>query len=185
MRSRVARLIIAALILAVGAGAAIQVTSLLGQWRQLADDQRSLLLQLSRFDTLAADLAAAEAGYVAPGQPNAPWVERASRLSSELTTTLAAIERAARSGEAPEALQSISDAMAQSAAADARARSHISQEEDLIAADIVFGEGRDALDGARQAAAALGTKESAFFEAERGRVQERMLLISGAGAAVV
>ena len=184
MRSRVARLMIAALILAVGAGAAVQITFLLDQLNQLSDGQRSSLFQISRFDTLAGDLAAAQAGYVAPGQPNAPWVERAARLTSDLSVTLSAIHIAARSADAPAELQSIADAISQSAAADASARAHLEREEDLLAADIVFGEGRDAIDAARQAASALAMHESAFFDAERAGVQQRMLLTAAGAAAV-
>jgi len=183
MRSRVARLIIAALILAVGAAAAIQITFLLDQLRQLTDAQRSNLLQISHFDTLAGDFAAAQAGYVAPGQPNAPWVERSARLTAELTAALSAMDSAARSADARPKLQSISDAMSQAAAADASARAHIEREEDLLAADVVFGEGRDAINAAREAAAALATEEGAFFDAERARVQQRLLLIAGGAAA--
>lgn len=183
MRSRVARLTIAALILAVGAGAAIQVTALLDQWRHLTDAQHSNLLQISRFDTLAGDLAAAQAGYVAPGQPNAPWVERAASLTDELTATLSSIHTAARSVDAPARVQTISEAMAQAAAADASARAHIERDEDLIAADIVFGEGRDAIAAARAEAAALAAAENASFDAERTRIQQRLLLIAGSAAA--
>jgi len=182
MRSRVARLMIAALILAVGAAAAIQITFLLDQLRQLTDAQRANLLQISRFDALAGDLAAAHAGYVAPGQPNAPWVERSARLTAELTATFSAISNAARSADAPSKLQSIADAMSQAAAADASARAHIEREEDLLAADVVFGEGRDAINAAREAAAVLATQEGAYFDAERARVQQRLLLIAGGAA---
>lgn len=175
---------IAALILAVGAAAAIQVTFLLDQLSQLTDAQRWNLLQISRLDTLAADLSTAQAGYVAPGQPNAPWVERSAQLISDLTATLSSIHSAARSADAPAGLQSISDAMSQAEAADASARAHIEREQDLLAADIVFGEGRDAINAAREAAAMLAAHESAFFDAERARVQQRVLLIAGGGAAV-
>ena len=90
-----------------------------------------------------------------PGQPNAPWIERAASLTDELTATLSSIHTAARSVDAPREVQAISEAMAQAAAADASARSHIERDEDLMAADIVFGEGRDAIAAARAEAAAL------------------------------
>jgi len=175
---------IAASILAVGAGAALQIHFLLAQSRQLADDQRSLLLQVSHFDALAGDLAAAQAGYVAPGQPNAPWIDRTTTLASQLATTVSSIRSAAQSADAQAQLQVIYEAMSQSATADANARASLAQEHDLMAADIVFGEGRDAIIAAREAAAALATQESAFFEGERSRVQQRIVLIAG-GAAVI
>ena len=85
---------IAALILAMGAGAAVQIHFLLAQSRQLADDQRAILLQISHFAALAGDLAAAQAGYVAPGQPNAPWIDRTTALAAQLATTVSSIRTA-------------------------------------------------------------------------------------------
>jgi len=57
MRSRVARWLIAALLLAVGAGAALQVTFLLGQSHQLAAAQQASLLQFAASAMVLAPLA--------------------------------------------------------------------------------------------------------------------------------
>ena len=91
MRSRVARWLIAALLLAVGAGAALQINFLLAQSHRLADAQRTSLLQISRFDGLAGDLSAAQAAYVAPGQSDAPWIDRVNATTAALTTSLTTI----------------------------------------------------------------------------------------------
>jgi len=74
--------------------------------------------------------------------------------------------------------------MSQSATADANARAFLEHERDLLAADVVFGEGRDAINAIRQSAALLASQESAYFDRERSRLQDRTVLVAG-GAAVV
>jgi len=185
MRSRVARWLIAALLLAVGAGAALQVTFLLAQSHQLAAAQQASLLQLARFDTLAADLFATQTAYVAPGQTDSPWIERAHELNSELATLLTSIRTSTHSAEAPSTVQMMSDGISQAALADVSARAYLQQEQDLMAADVVFGENRAAITSARTAAAELGTLESRYFDAERSRVQQRVLLIAGGAGALM
>lgn len=185
MRSRVARWLIAALLLAVGAGAALQVNFLLAQLHQLAAAQQASLLQLARFDTLAADLFATQSAYVAPGQADSPWIERARELNSELATLLTSIRTSTHAAEAPSTVQMMSDGMSQAALADVSARAYLQQEQDLMAADVVFGESRAAITSARTAAAELGTLESRYFDVERSRVQQRVLLIAGGAGALM
>jgi hypothetical protein len=185
IRSRVARLIIAAIVLATGVGAALQINVFLAQLHQITDGQRTLLLQIARVDTLASDLLAAEAAYVAPGQPDAPWLDRATTTTSELTATLAAVRSGARSEGSPGRLQAVADAMAMAATADASAREYLRQEQDLMAADVVFGEGRDAIIAVRTGVAALAAAENARIAGERSRIQQQLLLVGGGAGAIV
>src|SRR5438045_3038007 len=155
MRSRVARLMIAALLLAVGVGAALQINLLLAQSHQLAERQRTVLLLLARIDTLAGDLAAAQASYVAPGQPDAPWLERADALTTELTNAVSAVRAAATSSDALSKILAIAGALTRATMVDASARGYLQQDQDQMAADLLFGEGRDAINSVRSASAEL------------------------------
>jgi hypothetical protein len=184
MRSRVARLMIAALLLAVGVGAALQINFLLAQSHQLAERQRTVLLLLARIDALAGDLAGTQAAYVAPGQPDAPWLERASTLTTELTTTISALRAAARSSDAPSKTQVIADGLARLTMVDASARRSLQQDQDLMVADLIFGEGRNAVNAIHAGDAELAAAESSTFEQDRERLQQRILLIAGAAAIV-
>jgi hypothetical protein len=172
---------IAAIVLATGVAAALQVSFFLAQLRQIADGRRTMLLQVARVDSLASDLLAAQAAYVAPGQPDAPWLDRASTTTSELSATLARVRAAVRSEGSPARLQVIADGMAAAAAADASARTFLQQEQDLMAADVIFGEGRDAIAAVRGGVAALAAAEDSQIERERSSIQRQMLL-TGAGA---
>lgn len=184
MHSRVARVLLVALLLAVAAGAALQVRVIAGQARQMADDERALVAQLGRFDATVGDIAAAQGAYVAPGQPDAPWTERVSALLPELTTTLSGIRIRARSATSGSALQAASEAVSALATADAQARDYLSREQELLAADVVFGDGREAAAAARAAAARIAGAEQASFDAARRQHEERLLLLAAGTAAV-
>ena len=175
---------IAALLLAVGVGAALQINFLLTQSHQLAERQRTVLLLLARIDALAGDLAAAQAAYVAPGQPDAPWLERATALTTELTTTVSAVRATAKSSDAPSKVQAIADALTKVTIVDASARGYLRQEQDLMAADILFGEGRNAINSMRSGTAELAAAEMPAFDHERAQLQQRLLLIAAAAAGV-
>jgi len=176
---------IAAIVLATGVGAALQINFFLAQLRQITDGQCTLLLQIARVDALASDLAAAQAAYVAPGQPDAPWLDRASTTTSQLTATLASVRSGARSEGSPAKLQAIADAMSMAATADASAREYLRQEQDLMAADVIFGEGRDAITAVRVGVAALAVAENSQVGGERSRIQQQLLLVGGGAGAIL
>jgi hypothetical protein len=173
-----------ALLLAVGIGAGLQLTFLLSRAQRLSDDQRALQTQLVQFQSHLADLASAQAAYVAPGQPDAPWLDRASALLAQLQEDLTAIRAKTQTSESAPAIQAASEAISSLAAADSNARGNLAQEQDLIAADIVFGEARDAIGAARSTAGQISTFESAAFEAARAANQRQLVLVSGAAAAI-
>jgi len=176
---------IAAIVLATGVGAALQINFFLAQLHQLADGQRTLLLQIARVDALASDLVAAQAAYVAPGQPDAPWLDRASTTTSQLMATLTSVRSGARSDGALAKLQAIAGAMAIAATADASAREYLRQEQDLMAADVIFGEGRDAIAAIRTGVAALAAAENSQINGERSRIQQQLLLVGGGAGAIL
>ena len=60
MHSRVARVMLVAVLMIAGVGAGIQLRFLLGHSRQLADDHRQLVMQLGQFDARLADLTTAQ-----------------------------------------------------------------------------------------------------------------------------
>lgn len=184
MHSRVARVMLVAVLMIAGVGAGIQLRFLLGHSRQLADDHWQLVMQLGQFDAGLADLATAQAGYVAPGQPDAPWLDRVATLLAQLPPGLTAIRTKARAAESATAIQSASEALSNVAVADASAREYLTQEQDLMAADVVFGEGRDAITAARASVAMIATSEGAAFDAEEIATQQKVLLVAGITAAL-
>jgi hypothetical protein len=184
MQSRVARVTIVALLLAAGVGAGLQLTSLLTQSRQLADRHLALLTQLTRFDQLLAEVSTAQAAYVAPGQPDAPWFERVADLSARLHAELDQIRSRTAASDSPAAIAAVTEAFASLAMADTAARENLALEQDLIAADIVFGEALTAVNNAHAAVARLERAEAAAFESSRAAGQQQMLLVAAAVAGI-
>jgi hypothetical protein len=175
---------VVALLLAVGVGAGLQLHFLFGQSQQRVSDHGTLIAQLARLDSLLADLSAAQAAYVAPGQSDAPWLQRVSDLSAQVTTSFAAVRARTRSSESAPAIQSVFEALSSLAAADQNAREHLAQDQDLIAADIVFGEARGAITAARTATAQIATSEIAAFGVAQATSEQRALFIGGITAAI-
>lgn len=166
-----------AVLLIAGLGAGIQLRFLLGHLRQLAEDHQHLVTQLGQFDGRLADLSTAQAAYVAPGQSDAPWFERVATLSALLPSELAAVRASARSADSATAIQSVLEALSKVAAADTSAREYLAQEQDLMAADVVFGEGRDAIATARASIATIAMAEDAAFDAEQAATERKVVLI--------
>ena len=183
MHSRIGRVMVVAVLLMVGIAAAVQLTFLLGQSRQLADERRALLVRLARFDGLLADLTTAQAAYVAPGQADAPWVERVSALSNTLGTEFSTLRSDVRAPESAEKLQSISDALSNLSAADATARDHLAQEQDLLAADVIFAESLNAVNAARSSTGSIVTAENVVADAAEASLQQRAALVAVGAAA--
>jgi hypothetical protein len=93
-----------------------------------------------------ADIGAAQQAYVAPGQPDGPWLERASSSFQTLSDAAALARQAARSTGTTTALRDLSDLIATLVAVDGRVRQYLQLSLDLLAADLIFSEGREALD---------------------------------------
>lgn len=111
------------------------------------------------------DLRAALHAYVAPGQASQFWLSRSGGLIEELQTGLAALA-ATEGAEAPLA----ADSMTKLVAAEKRARAFVRDNQELLAADIVYNEGRDQLDAIRLQAA--GARDRAVAN---GLARERVL----------
>jgi hypothetical protein len=76
----------------------------------------------------------------------------------------------------------VSAALSNVAATDARAREYLTQEQDLLASDVVFGEGRDAINAARSSAATIARSEGAAFVAEIAAGRQQAQIVAGVTA---
>lgn len=184
MHSRAARVLLAAILLVIGIGAALLASTTVTRINILDSDQRAVLTRLDRLDGIAADIGAAQAAYVAPGQPDAPWFERVTALTQELSTGLMTIRPKARSVEAAARLRAIDEASERLLEADRSARDHVRQDENLMAADVVFGEGREAVTAIRSALKELRGFEETAFDSARAGLAQQLMLIPGIAAAI-
>src|SRR3954465_4424619 len=77
---------------------------------------------IDRMLATAADIAAAQQAYVAPGQPDQPWLERSAVLLQQFGQDAAAIPPELRSNEAPGAMEQINQGFKAVVTIDQKAR---------------------------------------------------------------
>jgi hypothetical protein len=183
MRSRTARFGVAAPAWIAIAGAAF---FLLQAERQLARERAdfSTLEALATAATnLLTDLRTAQQAYVATGQGAAAWIPKVAKGIESAGRAITALHESANGISARASLDESSEALTTFAAIDKRARDYLRSDQALMAGDVIFTEGRDALAAAGAAINRARHAEQASLEAaETGvRRQEALALAAAAG----
>jgi hypothetical protein len=129
----------------------------------LAGDASSRVARMS--DTIAG-IGTAQQGYVAPGQLDEPWFERASTLTTELTREIQQARESLRSPESRATLQELTATLAALTAADERTRQNLQIGQELMAADVIFSDGRNLLDAMIESLHDLQAAEQSHLRAE-------------------
>jgi hypothetical protein len=101
---------------------------------------------VGRMRDAVAEIGDAQQGYVAPGQIDEPWFERTTARMALLRNEVAAMRFHVRSTAASAALDAFSASIDALEAADARSRDNLILGQDLMAADVIFSDGRNILD---------------------------------------
>jgi hypothetical protein len=96
-------------------------------------------------DTLAG-IGTAQQGYVAPGQLDEPWFERASTLTTELSREIQQARESPRAPQARTTLQQLTASLATLRSTDERTRENLQLGQELMASDVIFSDGRNLLD---------------------------------------
>ncbi len=179
MQKRAVRFSVLALLLAAGAGAGLVAWDIERRVQIVDEDRRDVDSRLDRLISDVAGIAASQHAYVAPGQPVEQAVDLVSRLIQQIATDAEALRVRARSGQAPMQLDAIRDGIASLTQADTRARASLGIGELLMAADVIFGEGRDILSVLDTTLRALRTSEGAAFAAERSALTRQSWMVVG------
>jgi hypothetical protein len=171
----------AATLVAVGAAAFF-----LFQTEQQITTQRSTLrafdLRAREATTVLADLRVAQQAYVAEGQGVDFWMPKVASLHESITGTLAALRQSPVSGEASRALDEAVATVAEFGNIDRRTRDYITGDEKLMAADVIFTEGSEAVaNAARQIETARLAEHQAADLAEAA-LRKKEALAAGAAA---
>jgi hypothetical protein len=167
---RTVRLAVTTLLLASLLGAAVFLLNIeqrSARAAALAGDAAARIARMS--DTVAA-IGTAQQGYVAPGQLDEPWFERASTLTSDLTRDIQQARGRLRSPQAAAALQQLTASVATLTASDARTRENLQLGQELMASDVIFSDGRNLLDAMVASLRDLQGAEHAHLRAELGEL---------------
>ena len=146
MQKRSGRITILTLLLATPLAAAFFLWTI---DRRAADTAAAVDLTVAHIERMRdalAEIGAAQQAYVAPGQIDEPWFERTSAQIAIVRGGLTAMRPVVRSAAAPSGLDALTASLDALEAADARSRQNLSLGQDLMAADVIFSDGRNILD---------------------------------------
>ena len=139
-------------------------------------------VRLVRMSETIADIGAAQQSYVAPGQLDEPWFERTSTLMEQLSTDIEQARGSLRSPEAAETLQALTGSAEALIGADARTRQNLRLGQELMAADVIFSDGRNILDAMIARLRDLQAAEHAYHRAKLGALFRQRWIALGATA---
>jgi len=145
MQRRSVRLTVLTLLLATLPAAAFFLWTIDRRTTAASTTADAVAAHVERMRDAVAEIGAAQHGYVAPGQLDEPWFERTAAQLEELGGELAVVRPLVRSADAAAALDALAASIEALAAADARTRQNLSLGQDLMAADVIFSDGRNIL----------------------------------------
>jgi hypothetical protein len=123
-------------------------------------------MRLSRIAETLGAIGTAHQGYVAPGQLDEPWFERATTLTDDLSRQLREAPESLQSADAAATVRQLSASFAALTAADARMRENLQLGQELMAADVIFSDGRSLIDAMIGSVRQLQAAEQAHVRAE-------------------
>ncbi len=176
------RAVVFAVLLAAGASAGLLAWD--GQQRAggLLRAERDVATRLDAVADTTARLAAAQHAYVAPGQPDAPWLDRFSSLVPALTAQLAGLRPLMPSDDAAASVDRVAAGAASLADIDARARAALLASQDQAAADLIFSEALETVDAmTASVGAAREAERRAFDRARTADLQRAWMALGAAG----
>jgi hypothetical protein len=186
MNSRLIRVLLVLLAVGVGIAAAYFLKTIdtrTARERQAADAMREQARALS--STLF-ELRAAQVAYVARGQVEAFWMDRVSKLLPTLDQQLSDFKAVPAAPRAQADVDAAAAAIENFHKLDARAEDYVKSGDPLLASELIFSDGLEAINTAtKQIEAALeGELAARDVDLAALRTREIMILGGGAGAMV-
>src|SRR2546427_8786688 len=123
--------------------------------------------------TTAGDIASAQQAYVAPGQPDQPWLERSAMLLQQFGQDAAALRPLLHSVDAAAALDEVDKDFKSIVVIDGKARQDLQQQQSLLAADLIFSEGHDTIGMLVTTLRGLGASEQETAVAQRTSIERQ------------
>jgi hypothetical protein len=116
---------------------------------------------------------------VAPGQLDEPWFDQMTAGLQQLRDNLGGLSPLLRSAEAATALAALTTSLDAFAAADARVRENLGRGEELMAADVIFTDGRKLVDAMIVQVHGVSHAEQAFQRTSRSALDRERWTVLG------
>ena len=142
--------------------------------------------RIEQMSATAGDIAAAQQAYVAPGQPDQPWLERSALLLQQFGQDAAALRPLLQSNDAAAALDEVEKDFKTVVVIDGRARQDLQEAQNLLAADLIFSEGHDTLAALVMALRGLESAEEQTAASGRGSLERQQAgALAGIGVILI
>ena len=171
----------AATLVAVGA-AAFFLFQTEQQIARLKSTLRAFDVRAREATTTLADLRVAQQAYVAEGQGVDYWMPKVASLHESMTATLAALRQSPLSAAASTALDEAVATVAEFGNVDRRTRDYITSDQKLMAADVIFSEGGEAVANAGRQIEAARLAEYQAADLAEAALRKKQALAAGAAA---
>jgi hypothetical protein len=182
MHTRAARFAVVALLQSAGTGAALFTWWTDQHLQALTASRAELSARIDRLTDAASELGAAQAAYIAPGQPYGPSLEHVAMLFQQISSDTEALRPQLRATQAPGRLAALTEAATHLADADARAQENLQLEDPAAAANLIFNEAQQAVATMQTSLAGLRTDEAAAAAADDDSLRQPwMLALGGVG----
>jgi hypothetical protein len=183
MGKRSARIAVLTLLVLAAAAASLFIWRVEDRLAALSSSRQTLGAHIGSIRSAAIEMGAAQQSYVAPGQLDQAWFERTSLLFDEMRRSIAALPPLLHAGDAPaqQALDASIDLLVET---DTRARQNLELGEDLMAADVIYSDGRSVLDGLRRQLDGIERAEDQWYSMQSAELARQRWLVLGAAASL-
>lgn len=185
MRSRAIRVSLTLLAIAALGGAGWFAWSIESRERVRRASASTFSEALTRAQRAVYELRASQQAYVAPGQSETYWFDKVTSLSESLRKALGELDESAPSADAKAALGETTAALREFDGADRRARTYAATGQNLLAADIIFGDGVAATIGLAEGLDTAGRHAADAGAAAARDARREQLLYAGSGVGAV
>jgi hypothetical protein len=180
MQTRAVRLSLLALLLVTGLGAGLFAWDTQQRLDLVLATEREIDARLDRLARNVAAFGAAQQASVVGGSAHGEALAQGSALLKQIDDDLAALRSRSRSTASVAAFNAFADALESAVKTDKRVREHLRIGQELMAADLVFSEGRQSTEALGTIVADLRGAEQASADEDRRAVRSRAVTTIGA-----
>jgi hypothetical protein len=184
MQRHTTRLIVAAVLIAAGATGGFFVFDAHRRLAAIDNSAADVSTRLQRLIDTAGAIASAQQAYVAPGQPDEPWLERCAMLLQQFGEQTAAIRPLLHSSDGPVAIDRVVADFRSIVSIDDSARRDLQEGQELLAADVIFSDGREAIDGVVRTLRMLAAAEADATGAMHAPLVQQQVGVFGSVACI-
>ena len=182
MRSRAGRFLVLIILLASGGGAAWSSWDTSRQTARFDRSQRDLNARVDHLSETLDSVTTAEQTYITPA-PDQDF-SRVPELLGQLRSESDGLRPQVRSMDGGRALQAVGTAAATLQDVETRAQEHLRAGQDLMAADLIFSEGRSTREAIATGLRTLRTSENDWYTTARADAVDVSWSITGGAAAL-